>query len=615
MLAPTDRKLLLDVLAPPVGYHLDEALGTTYTLDLLALLRVPLAATALPWADRSGGPVTNPFALLTALRRNASRVSLFCHAGATVLPRRHIPLLTYLEDAVIPVTAPRAGAVFHPKVWLLRFRPQDDDDPVTYRLLVLSRNLTFDRSWDTALVLDGELVAGEQPANRTLSDFVAALPAMAAAANAVMTTVARRRVELLADEVRRVEWSLPEGFDELAFHPLGHAAGIESPITDLRRLMVVSPFVSSIALKRLRAVARDELLVAGRFDELVKLDGATLELLDGVEVFDDPGAVLDVGDEPSTAESEPDAPELAGLHAKIFLGERGKRAVVWIGSANATDAAFDRNVEFLVELGGSRKQHGIDTVLAALRAANLIKPFIPAGQPAPEDPGDTMSRALERAAHDLAQSLRAQVTAAGEGRWRPALFTTRAIALEELRVQARPLAETAWQPLDLAASPCREFAPTGLASISAFFALRITGTTASGEQSLEVTVRLPMDGAPDGRAQAVTAELLEDSERLMRFILVLLADDGDADRMLSELEDLLAPSADGTPRPAATDAPLVQPLLEPLLRALHRNPERLDEVDDLLRDIREAGGDAERLVPAELQALLASIAELRTAKR
>jgi len=227
-----------------------------------------------------------------------------------------------------------------------------------------------------------------------------------------------------------------------------------------------------------------------------------------------------------------------------------------------------------------------------------------------------MSRTLERAAHDLAQSLRAQVTAAGEGRWRPALFTTRPIALKELRVEARPLAEAAWQPLDLVASPCREFAPTGLASISAFFALRITGTTASGEQSLEVTIRLPMDGAPDGRAQAVTAELLEDSERLMRFILVLLADDdGDADRMLGELEDLLAPPGDGTPRPAATDAPLIQPLLEPLLRALHRNPERLDEVDDLLRDIREAGGDARRLIPAELQALLASIAELRAAKR
>src|SRR3954451_19723924 len=147
MLAPTDRRLLLDVLAPPEGYALDEAIGTTYTLDLLALLRVPLAAPALPWSDRQGGPVENPFALLSALRRNASRISLYCHAGATSVPARHVGLLAFLEDAVHPVTPPRRGGVFHPKLWLLRFDPDDPREPVAYRLLVLSRNLTFDRSW------------------------------------------------------------------------------------------------------------------------------------------------------------------------------------------------------------------------------------------------------------------------------------------------------------------------------------------------------------------------------------------------------------------------------------------------------------------------------------
>src|SRR3954470_23238759 len=92
MLAPADRRLLLDVLAPPEGYTLDHAVGTTYTLDLVALLRVPLAATALPWPGAGGGRVDNPFALLTALRRNAGRISLFCHAGATRVPASHIPL-------------------------------------------------------------------------------------------------------------------------------------------------------------------------------------------------------------------------------------------------------------------------------------------------------------------------------------------------------------------------------------------------------------------------------------------------------------------------------------------------------------------------------------------
>ena len=161
MLAPVGRRLLLDVLAPPDGYSLDHGVGTTYTLDLLALLRVPLAATTLPWSGSGGGPVNNPFALLTALRRNAGRISLFCHAGATKVPANHIPLLAFLESSVHPVTPPTRGGVFHPKCWLLRFAPEHEDEPVRYRLLVLSRNLTFDRSWDVALALDVELLGRE----------------------------------------------------------------------------------------------------------------------------------------------------------------------------------------------------------------------------------------------------------------------------------------------------------------------------------------------------------------------------------------------------------------------------------------------------------------------
>jgi hypothetical protein len=41
MLAPADRRLLLDVLAPPGGYTLDHGVGTTYTLDLLACCAYP----------------------------------------------------------------------------------------------------------------------------------------------------------------------------------------------------------------------------------------------------------------------------------------------------------------------------------------------------------------------------------------------------------------------------------------------------------------------------------------------------------------------------------------------------------------------------------------------
>jgi hypothetical protein len=619
MLAPVDRRLLLDVLAPPDGYSLDHGVGTTYTLDLLALLRVPLAATTLPWSGSGGGPVNNPFALLTALRRNAGRISLFCHAGATKVPANHIPLLAFLESSVHPVTPPTRGGVFHPKCWLLRFAPEHGDEPVRYRLLVLSRNLTFDRSWDVALALDGELLERQRRSNpnRPLADFFSALPAMSQAAGHDLPSATQERIELLTSEVRRVEWSLPEGFDDIAFHPIGHDGHPSWPVAEFHSLMVISPFVGAPAIGRIAAEVRSEFTLISRFDELTKLDAATIEGLAAVDVFDDVSSLLDVDDaeDDGAPAVDADRPELSGLHAKVFVGERNRRAAVYVGSANATEAAFERNVEFLVEVGGWRTHHGTKAVRTLLQDANLLTPFKPGAQPASEDPADALQRTLERAAHELAAgALRARVEPVGDDRWRTTLLATRMVDLGGLKLHARPLSQPTPQPVNLDADPAAAFAATGLSSVTPFFALRLTaGIEGGGEQHLDAAVRLPLDGAPGGRAEAVTAELLSDTDRLLRFILLLLADDGDSDRMLAELEDLLTErTVGGSVGGGGGTSGL--PLLEPMLRALHRAPERLDEIDRLLADMRTAGASTERLLPPELEQLWATISEVRESR-
>ena len=58
----------------------------------------------------------------------------------------------------------------------------------------------------------------------------------------------------------------------------------------------------------------------------------------------------------------PDYP-LSGLHTKLFVSEFDHSARLWTGSANATNAAFSGNVEFLVELQGARSACGVDAVL------------------------------------------------------------------------------------------------------------------------------------------------------------------------------------------------------------------------------------------------------------
>ena len=178
MLDPRGRQLLLSSLRPPDGFRFDCAVGTTYSLDLIALLTTPLAFAMFDWQGDDGKlaadpsvPTADPLALLESLRRCADRIHIYCQAGQIKVPPANQRLLAYLEQAVIEVTPPAAHRVFHPKVWAIRYT--GPGDAVRYRLLCLSRNLTFDRSWDTVLLLDGERTDRQHGfgENRPLADF------------------------------------------------------------------------------------------------------------------------------------------------------------------------------------------------------------------------------------------------------------------------------------------------------------------------------------------------------------------------------------------------------------------------------------------------------------
>ena len=55
------------------------------------------------------------------------------------------PLFGFLEEMIVEVTA--LAGVFHPKVWAIRFVSPDQSSSM-YRLVVLTRNMTTDQSWD-----------------------------------------------------------------------------------------------------------------------------------------------------------------------------------------------------------------------------------------------------------------------------------------------------------------------------------------------------------------------------------------------------------------------------------------------------------------------------------
>ena len=347
MLEPNSRRLLLESLQPPPEYRLDWAVGTTFTLDLMALLSAPVAFAFSDWQDREGRPTADPLALLKAVRQYASRICLFYQGGKIHVPRTYQPLLASLEDCIVEAAAPLGGS-FHPKMWFLRF--VSDDETVMYRLLCMSRNMTFDRSWDTLLSLEGELGdrTNAYSKNHPLGEFVESLSKMSTRGIAAPW---KKRLERLAYEVRRVEFEITEPFDDIDYWPLGVRTGEAWPFPKrMDQLLVVSPFVDDGLAKDLTDWQAPMQLLS-RGDSLARLEASTLEHFEHVWILDDtaepePGDAEEdtTEDVESAATTTPPEIPLVGLHAKIYVADDGWNARVFTGSANATRAAFNRNV-------------------------------------------------------------------------------------------------------------------------------------------------------------------------------------------------------------------------------------------------------------------------------
>ena len=124
-LAPEARVLLTEALRPLPGYRVELAVGTTYSLELTALLLAPLSFAVFDQANSGDINAIDPIRLLEAVRRHAEHTTVFCQAGGIHVPSNYRSILTFTEDSIMEVMPVHEGAIFHPKVWALRFINQD----------------------------------------------------------------------------------------------------------------------------------------------------------------------------------------------------------------------------------------------------------------------------------------------------------------------------------------------------------------------------------------------------------------------------------------------------------------------------------------------------------
>ena len=351
-------------LKPPTGYSLDFAVTTSYTLDLEAILLIPVALFFS--GDLDFNPKDIREDMLEALTNVSKHIAIFCQRGKIKVAQPYNPLMAYWEKGIHQIQMPNYDQSFHPKIWIIRYISDKKNANVKYRCISTSRNLTFSRDWDIAITTDGEVNKNEKDNNIGIIDFLHYLKSKSGTAIP----------DVFFKELPKVVFDVPDGFSEIAFHPIGNfKKNYPNPITTKTEKqderLVVSPFLDKTTLDYFVKTSKRFSLFSTDF-ELSSLPEIVLSTLSEKYRFNP-----FIEDAESLDElSEPDEiPFRQNLHAKFFIDKKG-RAISWyIGSANASKPASERNIEFMVELktsGSAMSPKNIKNKLISTNNSSII---------------------------------------------------------------------------------------------------------------------------------------------------------------------------------------------------------------------------------------------------
>ena len=587
MLNPNYRSLYTSALTPPPGMIFDEAVATTFSMDPALLLEAPVYL-ALMAADGQTDP--DPLAVLKAIRRYSKRITVYVQRGRIQVPQiaKPNPLFCFMEDMVFEVTAP-GGGIFHPKVWAIRF-VSPNQSSAKYRLVVLTRNMTTDQSWDLSLQLEGSITDRKFKLNKPLVHFFEMLPDLATGSTEAGRVEQALRI---AGELHRVQWELPDGFDELAFYLPG-TQGFDWRAPEANRVAVISPFCSDQVLRTLVKQSKVADALISRPESLSALKKETLALFTHCLHLDEAAETED-GEEDDTAEH----PLSTGLHAKVYLFETryySDYTHVIMGSANATNAALNaaKNIEILVGLVGKKsKVGGIDELLGADSLGEYLVDFDTSKEMVIDAVRKEAEDCLERARTRLSEVAFAIECTPGsnEGLW--ALRLTGEIPSLDgiVSASAWPITVTRNFSVNIVGNDSHDQIKLGdfsASSVTGLIAFELK--THHTDVAARFVLNLPVTGVPEERDSAILQTVIRNQDGFIRYLLLLLGDD-----TASGLDP--SSGAGWSKWLAQLAAGEDIPLLEELTRTYNRNPERLSEISGLVRDLSQ--GNQNAIVPED----------------
>lgn len=573
------------------GCKVDFAVGLTYSLNLEAMLTVPLAIGDLGELDSS--VKMNPTYLLEGIRRSSDKIALFCNKGSIHVPKETRTVYSLLENSIFEVyNSIDVLSNIHPKLWLVK---ETDKEGINWlKLSVMSRNLDFSTSLDICCSVRGRItqklsLKGSEK-HKPLKEMLLYISEFAKSQKAKAEKV-RQLAEML-DYVDRFVLEPPfqtaeegvneeEGYD---FFPLVYRDKAFSNYNDVlknlipgERIMVVSPFIDLPTLSWLTSRKKECNYDSKNAILITRKEYVTQEVFD---MFEQVWVPNDTMIDNTTANVD--------LHAKIYLTQRLKGKDLgynlYLGSTNATANGFNRNVEFLLKLHYKRTTK--DRINELLEEIVSDHKFIVMDSPNPEAsnsrPSDEKELALKKAVRCLKK---ATIKPSVKDGYYDVDLSIRG-KLED-GISIRPLqCKNLWKPISQRVT----FSELSAFLLSEFYVLRISYEDGS---FAEMVSKVKTSGMPMNRDESIYQSIVTKKEELLDYVAFMLSDIPSEFFFEQQIMHEKNKHAEGYYSQATT-----MPLYEQLLRTASNNPEQITEVMKFIKKMKK------EIVPDELSRIL-----------
>ena len=569
-------------LNAPYGYEIDAAIATTYSVDLNALLAITVALSfndTLESDELHGEKVI----FLESLSKLENKLRVFYQQGNISLPREFNYLFSLLEPCLIPMLPDEQNSAFHPKVWLLRYvKVSDIKGPsIRYKLIVMTRNLTYDKSWDLAASLDGELTNKIQSKGEE-SDWITFFLSL------LENDESFSAKDTFDKELPKIKWTIDYGKNPKLL-PGSKNFGDPIELRGMKKLLVVSPFIKDAALNWISKDI-DEADHKFLFSRAEELNAIGEEKLEGWKCYSINPNVVD------GAERIDDGIEQHNLHAKLIVSENSTEADWHLGSANATNAALGstkeqlpRNTEFMLRFTDKIAKIGINSLMKdligkdegnGLFVSHQFEDLIDEGEDTSGDMRGIVYK-LITAQWDLEATLMEDTDTYNVVLHVSSEEISEMIQNENIHIKVSMLSDKG-NILDLAPEMCWDHIK--LLNISSFFYITVSANDMS-EDNTETFImkvkKMTIEGG-DTRHQSIIREMLSSEDKILNYIRMLLNPDANKNDWLSQDRDRNGHSSSEI-NPLDADSPM----FEQLMLTASRHKEALYRIEKLVDTLKE----------------------------